>query len=133
MIYLVACTRKKGNIPTAAGLLYQSTWFSLAKKYVGGNTWYILSAKHGLIAPDVIISPYDMTLNTKPRTERYMWAQNTVSQILKLDDTDYTILAGRKYTEFIVPMLVDNNYNVLTPLQGMGIGRQQKYFKEHTK
>ena len=53
-IYLVACVAAKLDRPAPARDLYTSPWFQKARAYVErqGGQWFVLSAKHGLIAPD---------------------------------------------------------------------------------
>src|SRR3546814_2674569 len=50
--------------PAPARDLYASPWFQKARAYVErqGGAWFILSAKHGLIAPETVIARYDETL-----------------------------------------------------------------------
>src|ERR1700722_4703764 len=65
-ICLVSCVGGKRPTPSPARDLYQSDWFPKARCYVEaiGCAWFILSAKHGLIHPDDVISPYEQTLTT---------------------------------------------------------------------
>src|SRR3546814_7260194 len=63
-VFLVACVAAKLDRPAPARDLYASPWFQKARAYVErqGGAWFILSAKHGLIAPETVIAPYDETL-----------------------------------------------------------------------
>jgi len=64
MIGLVACCKKKLSVPSRAEDLYISPLFRFASLYCKQQckTWFILSAKHGLLVPDEFIEPYNLTL-----------------------------------------------------------------------
>ena len=57
-VYLVSCVGKKRSCAAPARELYASDWFQKARDYVesSGSPWFILSAEHGMISPDQIIS-----------------------------------------------------------------------------
>src|SRR5689334_8670786 len=81
-VYLVACAKTKAASPSPAKDLYRSPWFRKARRYVEatGALWFILSAEHGLLDPQTVISPYDKTLVTLRRPERTKWAQRVHNQ-----------------------------------------------------
>ncbi len=60
---LVSCVKTKRSIATAAKDLYISPLFRGQRQAVeaGCDRWFILSAKHGLLAPNTVIAPYDDT------------------------------------------------------------------------
>jgi hypothetical protein len=70
--YLVSCVKGKLTGPAPAGDLYQSLWFCAARAFVEKQNaaWFILSAKYGLVSPDRIVAPYEMTLNRSTSGER---------------------------------------------------------------
>jgi hypothetical protein len=65
-IGLVACSRLKADRPLPARELYVSPLFRAARAYAerryGSECWLILSAKHGLVDPETVLAPYDVTL-----------------------------------------------------------------------
>src|SRR5688572_5913247 len=63
-VYLVACVKKKQHGPAAAKHLYVSVWFKNACHYAEAShcPWFIVSAKHGLLAPDEVLMSYEKTL-----------------------------------------------------------------------
>lgn len=71
-VFLVACVAAKLDRPAPARDLYASPWFQKARAYVErqGGAWFILSAKHGLTAPETVIAPYDETLGAMQAGER---------------------------------------------------------------
>src|SRR3546814_14699200 len=71
-VFLVACVAAKLDRPAPARDLYASPWFQKARAYVErqGGAWFILSAKHGLIAPETVIAPYAETLGAMKAGDR---------------------------------------------------------------
>lgn len=138
---LVACVARKLDRPAPAKELYTSPWFRLARAYVEaqGWPWRILSAEWGLLDPERWTEPYDLTLATMSRERRQGWAQ-WVLQSPDLyapgwnQERRTVILAGRLYRADIESVLrQERGHTVETPLAGLGIGQQLKWFKEHTK
>ncbi|RMD89155.1 MAG: hypothetical protein D6811_12745 [Alphaproteobacteria bacterium] len=135
VLHLVSCVSKKAAAPAPARDLYLSDWFRKARAFVEsqGGLWYILSAKYGLVQPDEIIEPYDRTLRTMPISARKEWAQRVVNQLEreKLHAGKIVVLAGRRYREFLMPALRRMADTVEVPMDGLGIGRQLAWLKEH--
>ena len=71
-IALVACASSKQEHPAQAADSYVSDLFRKSHSYAErhAETWFVLSAKHGLIEPTTEIEPYEMTLNTMRAVER---------------------------------------------------------------
>lgn len=130
-IALVACSKSKMALPAgekiAARDLYTGTLFCRASAYARAvcEEWYILSAKHGLVAPDTPLTSYDLSLYDLSARRRAIWAAGVMATIdmLYLDTphTRWLILAGKVYREHIVPRL---RGNIEVPLEGLGIGQQ---------
>lgn len=129
--YLVSCVSKKLERPTEAQDLYISAWFKKAKAYVeqAGSAWYILSAKHGLLDPTEVISPYDKTLRSLPKGERREWARGVLQSLEnKLSRGDTVIfLAGITYREFLTEPLQQIGVKVVIPMKGLAIGKQNQW------
>ncbi|MEM5472911.1 DUF6884 domain-containing protein [Hoeflea sp. AS60] len=126
--FLVCCVAgKKAGLHRAADL-YTSAWFIKARRLVEatGAPWFILSAEHGLLAPDKTIGPYDKTLNTMPTAERRAWAERVQLQMdAELPEADEIIvLAGNRYREYLMPYLRVHFPTVTVPMEGLTIGRQ---------
>ena len=96
--FLVSCVSKKHSRPLPARSLYCSDWFNKARQYVERQRYpsFILSAKYGLVRPDEIISPYDVTLNNMNNAERFAWAEGVSVQLRRLCHSGDTVvfLAG---------------------------------------
>ena len=66
IICRVACVWPKRATAARAKDLYRSDWFLKARACAEavGSCWFILSAEYGLVHPDEMIEPYEMTLDT---------------------------------------------------------------------
>ena len=127
-ICLVACASAKLPHAAAARDLYDSALFKKSRAYAerGFDGWYVLSAKHGLVAPDVVLDPYNLTLNSLGIAARRGWAGRVMGDLrsrLKAGDR-VTFLAGKRYREFLEEPLRAMGVDVRVPLEGLRIGEQ---------
>ena len=92
-LVLVTCVKEKGPVPAPARELYTSALFRKQRTYAesSGKPWYILSAEHGLVAPDEWLAPYDRHLANTPRSYRDTWGAWVLARLALLDGD----LAGR--------------------------------------
>jgi hypothetical protein len=124
---LVACGKQKLAAPAEARLLYVSPLFRKASAYATAtyDRWFILSARHGLLVPDQVIAPYDLSLRHLSRAERRHWAAAVLAEIeqLNLQDASYFLHAGQRYSEFLAEPL-----SATRPLAGLGIGQQLAWY-----
>lgn len=136
-IYLVSCVRKKKAHPAPAKELYISDWFKKAKEYVEtiSDSWYILSAKYGLLKPGRMIRPYDKILKEMSVNERRHWACQVLTDLEKISDFGDTvvILAGKKYREFLLKPLKSYGFKAEIPFEGLGIGQQKSWLRKANK
>ena len=133
-IVLVACVSKKNSTPMPAQDLYSSDWFRKASTYAMrvADEWHILSAKHGLVAPDTVIEPYDETLNRMPAAARRTWARRVpeeLGRVLQPGD-QVMILAGKRYRANLVDPIREMGCSVEIPMEGLGIGKQLRWLKQ---
>jgi hypothetical protein len=122
----------KLDVEARAEDLYVSPWFCKARAYVNATNapWRILSAKYGLLHPDVMVGPYEVTLNAMTVAQRQAWA-TVVSRALEqlaVAGTRIVIFAGARYREFLVPGLERRGVHVDISLMGLGIGKQLRWF-----
>lgn len=131
-VYLVACVGAKLDKPSPARDLYISDWFLKASAYAKAMspTWFILSAKYGLLHPDQEIEPYDLTLRTMQAPQRREWGNSVVRQLQERigTETPIVILAGQLYR---VEIEAWARGRASVPMAGLGIGRQLQWLKEH--
>lgn len=97
------------------------------------DSWFILSAKHGIAKPDQILEPYNLTLNTMKAHARNQWAETVLDELMKVlpEAASITFLAGSKYREYLSELLREKDYEVLIPMQGLGIGKQLQWLNVH--
>ena len=127
---------KKRTTPTQAKDLYLSDWFLKARKYVEGDQsqWFILSAEHGLVSPETVLSPYEKTLNKMKISDRREWAMKVKMQMDSLlPATDrINVLAGKRYREFLMDHLRQRAKAVDVPMERLPIGKQLQYLSKTT-
>lgn len=133
---LISCTKAKQDYPCKASEMYlASDLFSKAYAYAVKNydSVAILSAKYGLLLPDEIIEPYDLTLNSMKSKERKQWATKTFTQMknkLQLKEiTKIYFHAGKKYREYLIPKLEETGISCEAPLAHRGFGKQKAWYK----
>ena len=132
-LYLVSCVGKKLSVPAPAAYLYTSAWFRKARSYVdnSGRPWFILSAKYGLLHPDRVVEPYDVTLNSLPVADRREWARNVLADLgSHLAGVDTVVfLAGKRYRQFLEGSLAAKGVTVSVPMEGLRIGEQLSWLE----
>lgn len=133
--YLISCVGQKQPTPAKAKDLYISAWFTKARAYVerSSDPWFILSAEHGLVDPEITIAPYEKTLNTMGVRSRREWAAKVISQMRKrLPQCDrIVVFAGARYREFLMDYLRTRAPRVLIPMEGLAIGEQLSWLGSH--
>ena len=134
-IVLISCVSKKLDHKARAKDIYISTLFRYAFKYAQSmhpDKIFILSAKYGLLNLEQEIEPYNQTLNTMGAAQVKSWSENVLARLSResnLEKDEIIFLAGARYRKYLTPKI--KNYKI--PLQGLGIGKQLKYLKEHTR
>jgi len=134
-IVLIACASKKRAVKSTAAELYASTLFKFNLQYartLASDAIFILSAKHGVLALDEEIEPYDVTLNSMRANERRVWASEVIKQLevyADLQQDHFIILAGERYRQYLLPYLA--SFEI--PLEGLTIGRQLQYLKKQVR
>lgn len=137
-IGLIGCVKSKRNVPTRASELYTSALFVGRKRWVSASCshWFILSAKHGLVAPNQILEPYDETLTTKGQSARRLWSSQVLAQLREVlgevGQYDYEIHAGAAYVAYgLRTGLISSGANVSLPSEGLTLGQQLAFYRDH--
>ncbi len=138
-LILVGCVKSKRHRASLARDIYTSPLWQGRRTYaeLHGCPWYILSAKHGLLAPDTWIEPYDLALASLSAAERREWSlgilNDLAAQIQTLDGKTIEIHAGKPYVEFgLEKGLRDAGAVVRRPLEHVvGTGVQIAWYQEH--
>lgn len=130
-VILIGCGKTKRDYRSQARFLYTGNLFRAARDYAvkHGSSWYILSAKYGLVNPDEEIAPYDLTLTDLNRHDRDLWGSHVRRSLRNVGawDREIVFLAGAEYAR-----AVSGAPAVKFPLQGLGIGERLRWFKLHT-
>lgn len=136
-IGLVGCVKEKAGGPRPAKDLYVSTLFSGRRSFVERtcDEWWILSAEHGLVHPDDVLAPYDVTLKRMARVARRQWSTRVLTAIdERVQPTPHAVFevhAGVEYRDYgLVVGLRARGCVVEIPTEGMGIGRQLRFYKQ---
>ena len=134
-IVLVSCVKSKRREAARAVDLYVSDWFRSAMAFARSldpDLIFILSAKHGLVGLDEHIEPYEVTLNRMGVRERKEWAAQVLEQLREHADLDgdrFTVLAGKRYREFLLSSL----RKACVPMEGLRQGEQLRFLKEQAQ
>ncbi len=134
-IVLIPCVSEKKEGKHKAKNLYVSSLFRLCFEYaesLNPDKIFILSAKHGLLDIEQEIEKYDETLNTMGKNQRIVWAHHVISELRSktdLQNDEFVILAGAKYRE----NLINHIHHYTLPLEGLRIGEQMAWLKEHSR
>lgn len=133
-VALVSCVSVKAKEALPAQDFYLSAWFKKCRAYIEqcGLDWEIVSAKHGLVAIDSVLHPYDETLNDASAEQKKQWAKKVFLQVEEKykTGTRFLIFAGQNYRSFLTPMLNEAGYHCEVPLEGLGIGQQLAWFDQ---
>jgi len=134
--YLVSCVSQKRERECAARDLYVSDWFCKARQYAEASrcSWFILSAEYGLVPPNRVIVPYELTLNTMRVADRRAWAEWVARQLAEAapDLSHVVFLAGERYREFLARHLADRGIAISVPMEGLRIGEQLSWLRDHS-
>lgn len=135
-IGLVGCVKSKRASAAPAADLYTSALFLGRRRWVETtcSRWFVLSAKHGLVAPGEMLDPYDETLTTKGSRERHAWSDRVLTQLSNalgnIERYDFEIHAGTAYTDHgLRSGLVSAGAGVTQPTAGLSLGRQLAFYK----
>lgn len=118
-VTLIQCTKSKREEQAKARDLYdESDYFVKMREYAKarGVTWGILSAKYGLVYPDREIKPYDEFGLSEEQ------AREIADHLEETDVTEVEIVAGRKYTNPLIPELEKRGIDVINNFSGQMIG-----------
>lgn len=134
-VVLIQCAKGKQRHKAPARDLYTSPLFRGSLRYaesLNPDAIYILSAKHGLLDTDTVVSPYDETLRAMPTDKRRTWTERVLAELTEVSDLKkdmFTLLAGVRYREFLIDALPNHS----VPMKGLGIGKQLQFLKIHAK
>jgi hypothetical protein len=134
-IGLVGCGKRKLRHAAPAQELYVGPLFRGRRAYVDRtcSRWFILSAKHGLVDPEQVLEPYDMTLDDASAEERRRWSRWVIGELHarlgNLASKTFEAHAGVNYLDFgLVDQLEREGARVYRPAKGLSIFDQQAFY-----
>jgi len=134
-IGLVGCVKRKLLQAAPARDLYTSDLFLGRRAFVerSCNSWYILSALHGLVEPSRVLEPYDRSLKDVSAAERRAWSTMVVGDLKRtlgnLAGMTFEIHAGTEYREFGLHQgLEREGARVEIPAKGLRMGEQLSFY-----
>jgi len=136
-IGLVACSRTKADRPVPARELYISPLFRAASTYAernyGSGRWLILSAHYGLVDPDRVLAPYELSLRQLTARQREFWGDRIAIELTDRFPAGTVVWfhAGALYRNAIAPVVA---HQVRFPVAGLRIGEQLAWYhrQSHT-
>ena len=136
-IVLISCSKSKLDIPAPARELYTGQLFKKAVAWAErqGLQWFVISALHGLVAPDQSIAPYNYSLKDRRGSrEREFWAHHTIRALLPNHSPKGSraiLIMPELYRRFIQPELDRASITYSNPLQRLSIGKQMQWLDRH--
>ena len=133
-IALIGCVKAKLDRPVRAADLYVSPLFVGRRAWAeqSCDTWYVLSALHGLVGPDEVLAPYDVTLVGASVAEKRRWALRVLGQFRSRHPSGCGTVefhAGGDYRSHgLASGLAADGWAVDNPTRGMGIGEQLAFY-----
>ena len=133
-IVLITCVKTKRKHPCAAMEMYVSPLFAKQRAYAdtAGVPWFILSAEHGLVAPDEWLSPYERYLPSTPATFRAAWGKWVAARLEllagPLTERVVEVHAGSPYIRAMRSHLEGRGATVTDPLRGLSLGARLAWY-----
>lgn len=133
-IILITCVKTKRRKPCAAKDLYVSPLFAKQRAYAekSGVPWFILSAEHGLVAPDEWLSPYERYLPDTPADFRSAWGTWVAARLQllagPLAGRVIEAHAGSVYINSLRTQLESKGATLTAPLQGCSMGARLAWY-----
>ncbi|MBF4161595.1 DUF6884 domain-containing protein [Nocardioides acrostichi] len=136
-VVLVGCVKTKLDHGAPARDLYVSDYFAKMRSYAEatGLPWFILSAEHGLVAPDDWLEPYERYLPDTTHEYRRGWGEKAAAQLQEaigsLDGLVVDVHAGSTYVASAEGPLRRRGAEVLDQLAGLSFGRRLSWYLQH--
>lgn len=136
-IGLLATARKKAHSPAAVIDFYRSPLFRKSILYAEQtyDRLYFYNAKDGLLLPDQIMEPYDVSIRTLSLGSRRAWGRKVIRELTTREDLSAAQLflhGGKVYRNYLEPALGELGISFTVPLEGMSIGKQLQWYDAHT-
>ena len=128
-VVIVPCGSTKLTKPATAKHLYQGNYFKLNLKWAlsvaPADSVFILSAKHGFVALNTVIDPYDTKMGSAGSIKPSVIAEQAAA--LGLNNRQLYALGGQLY----INALRSAGLKVCAPFEGLGMGWQRHLAKKN--
>lgn len=116
----------------SASNLFRKAYTYCTKKY---DKVAILSTKYCLLFPDEEIEPYNLTLKNMNIDQAKKWSDQVFQQFLvKIESNGLGKVyfhAGKRYRQYLIPMLEKMDVKCDVPLKDLRIGEQLAWYNTH--
>lgn len=135
-VLILGCVKTKGPVPAKAKDLYISPMWTKRRRYAEatGKPWFIYSAEHGIIEPEMVIEPYDVAMSGLPRERvRAKGIQATAqleALIGPLRGKVIEVHAGASYVRSIAEPLARRGAILSNPLGQRKFGPQLHWYDQ---
>lgn len=133
-VVLVGCVKSKRSSAAPAKDLYTSDYFGKMRAYAEstGVPWFILSAQHGLVAPDEWLEPYDCYLAKMSPHYQLDWGRKVAGQLEEavgtLQGRVFDIHAGASYVKAVEAAVVPKGGVIIDQLSGLPFGQRLSWY-----
>jgi hypothetical protein len=132
-IALMATARIKSSHADTVIRFYKSPLFqkSVAYARLAYNRFYFYNAPGGLLMPDRIMEPDNLSIRALSPAERRIWAQRVIealSRCERLNELSLFLHGGRVYRNYLEPELTKRGIAYTVPLAGLSIGKQLRWY-----
>ena len=133
---LLGCVKSKVDHRAPARDLYCSRLWQQRRAYAEASDlpWLILSAKHGLVEPDQVLTPYDLALRELPAAERRRWGEHVAADLSDrfgaLTRATFEVHAGAPYRDAIAAPLARLGARITAPLAHIPLGEQPRWYAQ---
>ncbi|MBK8064302.1 MAG: hypothetical protein IPK29_09830 [Betaproteobacteria bacterium] len=114
--------------------MYRSPLFDGARHFAETrcDSWFILSAKHGLLQPTEKVDPYNESLYQLDEAAQEDWARKVYGQLeSRIEKSSAVVfLAGVKYRSKLQKHLQRDGVKIYAPMAELGIGRQVAWLQK---
>jgi hypothetical protein len=122
-VVLIGSSGATAAAPDEAGRLFGSDGFARAREHAVHSQlpWFVLSAKHGLLDPAEVITPYEVQIDDQPAAYRTAWGEWVVAQLadrLQLDGVTVEVHGGVDFAQPLRQPLARRGAVLDIPLPG---------------
>jgi hypothetical protein len=105
-VVLVGSSGAVAETPGAAGGLFLSDGFARAREHAVHSRlpWFVLSARHGLLDPGDVVSPFGIQIDDQPAAYRSAWGEWVVVQLADRVQLDGVVVEVHGGVDFAQPL-----------------------------